>query len=471
MAYESGALSPKGRARVDRHLRDCAVCQRELVTIQAYEATVDAIRDDRGPELDWSKMELTLEREAQLQAKKHRRGWMLPAVGVVLAAAAAVLLALPSGGPATTAIATAPTYVVDRHPADAIPPSAVVVHAPMYASAVVTLVAGTSEIHTGEAVASAGTGMPLAAGDVIATGENGSLHARLAPGLVVALEPRTELRLMSFDDGGDEVPELALERGRLATHVHQARTVFLAGEYRIEAEVASFVIDFDAERRALTVDVREGDVHIVGPSLDTHVTGPARFPTDAAVLDAATPVGGVEGYDALPTVHVSRTGLQRWELGDVAVRGQDDIAMRVGRGPLTISGWDAHGRLFRASVTVGADGLDLSPDDLQPEAPRVRQGVLANEDIVPVVHQHQRDLQRCYEHELRATPTLPEVHLVARVAVEMTGSVADDGVTFSGDALPETMARCMSQNIETWIFPAPTGGPVTVSIPFGFAPR
>ncbi len=462
MAYESGALSAKGRARIEGHLRTCVVCQRELAAIQSYEATVDAIRDDRGPELDWSKMELALEREAQLQAKKHRRGWMLPAAGVSMAAAAALWLALPSRPAPLTTVADARPYVIDGAPSAPAPRA--------LAQAIVTVVAGTSAIHSGDVVADAATGARLAEGDVLTTSDASSLHARITSGLGIALMPSTELRIASLDLAA---PELALTHGRLASSISQTRTVILAGQYRIEAEVASFVIDFDDEAAAatLSIDVHDGEVHVTGPGLDERLTGPAHFPAASAALDATMPVGTSPSYDELPEVRVARDGIVRWQLGDVGALGNDRMAMRMGTGPTTITGWDAHGRMFHAAVTVGADGLDLSPDELVPEAPRVHQGVLAIEDIIPVVHQHQGQMQSCYEHALRTSPTMGEVHITARISIEMTGSVADDGVRFSGDAIPEAMATCLSQRIETWIFPAPTGGPVSVPIPIGFSPR
>lgn len=467
IAYESGVLSAAGRARVERHLHACPTCQRELASIQAYEATAVAIRDDRGPDLDWSKMELALEREAQTQAKKHRRGWIVPAVGVAFAAAAAVVLALPTGpAPATTE--TSAHYVVDREPSPVPGPS--VVAPSVYAEAVITLVAGTSEIHTGASIASAARGARLAENDVLTTTGASSLHARLSPRLVIALEPGAQVRLASQLDAGESVSQLRFDHGRMAARVHEARTVILAGEFRIEAEVASFVIDFDAERAALVVDVHDGAVHITGPSVDTDLTGPARFPMDASALEASEPVGASEDYDTLASVHVAHTDIVRWQIGDTAVRGSDEMSMRVGIGPITISAWDARGHLFRTTATVGPDGLDLTPDELRPEAPRVHVGVLAREDIVPVVRQHQRDLQRCYEHELRRAPTLA-VHVVARVSVEMTGSVADEGVEYVGDEMPPSMTRCMTNQIQTWLFPAPEGGPVTVPLPFAFDPQ
>lgn len=473
MAYESGALSQRGRARLERHLRECTICQRELAAIQTYEATVDAIREDRGPELDWSKMERVLEREAQAQAKKHRRGWMVPAMGVALAAAAALALVVRGGS--VPAGATGPElarahvpHVVDGAPAHATEEPEVAPET--YATARVTLVAGASDIRSGERVAQAATGAALAADDEIETTDHGSLHARLTPGRGIVVEPSTRLRLARLDSGASALPELVLARGTLGVRVREARTVILAGQFRIEADVASFVIDFDAERATLRADVREGEIRITGPELDTRITGPARFPADAEAIEGAEPVGmSAAAYETLPSVHVTHGDIVRWQLGDVAATGAGEMAMRVGEGPLAISGWDERGRLYRATVTVGPDGLDLTPDELRPEAPRIRAGVLSREEIVPVVHAHQAAVQRCYEHQLRSTPTLEAVHVVARISVEMTGSV--DTVRFDGDDVPDAMAQCMRNQIGTWIFPAPHGGPVTIDVPFGFEPR
>ena len=42
MAYESGALSPAGRARLERHLRACPLCQRELAAYKVPKTIVFA---------------------------------------------------------------------------------------------------------------------------------------------------------------------------------------------------------------------------------------------------------------------------------------------------------------------------------------------------------------------------------------------------------------------------------------------
>lgn len=465
MAYESGALSKAGRARVETHLRGCAACQRELATIQSYEATVDAIREAEAPDLDWSKMELALEREAQLQAKKHRRGWMLPAMGVALAAAAAIAIVLPA--PAAPTVAVLPVPSTDTMPPDVLPS-----RVDVYAASRVTLIAGQSERRAAEGEAAEvgplALGDTLGEGQTIATSESGALHARLASELGIALAPSTELRLAQLDEGDEPAPQLALARGELTVHTAASRTIVLAGQFRIEADVARFVVDFDEASGALELDVHEGEVRLVGPELDTTLTGPARFPASAGTHAGLSPSGLGSGYDDEPALRIEREGIVRWRIGDLAVEGADRLAMRVGVGPLEITGWDARGHAFRASVTVGAEGLALAPDALEPEAPRIRAGSLEREEIVPVVHGHQSAVTRCYEHQLRATPELT-AHVTARIAIEMTGAV--DSVQFEGDAMPAPMAECLSNQIGTWIFPAPHGGPVTIGVPFTFAAR
>ena len=304
-------------------------------------------------------------------------------------------------------------------------------------------------------------------GDTLATSATGSVHARLASGLGIALEPGTQVRLAMLDGAGADaaVPQIAMDRGRMSVRVYEARTVILAGAYRIEVEVASFAVDLDAEDGALTLDVREGAAHVVGPSTDQTLTGPAHFPEASAALEASEPVGTSDGYGAQPLLHVARPGIVRWEIADVNVRGAGDLAMRVGVGPTTISGWDAHGRMFRAEVDVTAGGLDLTPDELMPEGPRVHAGYLEVREITPVVREHQAAITRCYEHAMRASPPF-SAHVRAVVSIELTGAV--ESVRFSGDPIPASMQTCMTNQIGTWIFPPPHGGAFTLPIPFNF---
>jgi hypothetical protein len=117
---------------------------------------------------------------------------------------------------------------------------------------------------------------------------------------------------------------------------------------------------------------------------------------------------------------------------------------------------------------VGPDGLDLAPDELRPQAPRVRSGTLPASVIREVVTSHQSSLERCYERALRAQPDI-EARVELQIAVDMTGEVSS--VRLGGDAIPEGMATCLSHEVERWTFPSPEGGPMTFMLPVPFAPR
>lgn len=472
IAYEGGLLSAKGRARVERHLAGCDVCQRELAVIRLYDEQADAIREAPAPALDWSKMELALEREASVQAKKHRRQWMLPAAGVVLAAAAAVLLALepPPSAPPTTGLAS----VVPQ------PTPMPIAPAPASSSydAFVTLVAGASEVRAESGTSTAALGHRIAAGDTLATSDTGSLHFALgtapadatAPAdgphsvLAAALDPGTSLRMVALD--GAEAPQLALDQGRVTVHMREARTIILAGQYRIEAEVASFVVDLDEADGDVAIDVREGEVRVTGPATDTTLRGPSRFPSGTAALGDVEPMGLADDYASMPTLRIARPGIVRWQLGDTVAQGAGEIAMRVGVGRIAVTAWDARGRAYHTNADVTADGLDLAPDELTPEAPRVRVGFLPESDIMNVVQHHGRRLRSCYERALHVDETL-SVSVRADVTIEITGTV--ETVRFRGE-MPPVMDECVTHEIQSWSFPAPEGGPVTFTLPVVFAP-
>jgi hypothetical protein len=467
IAYESGALSQRGRARVEKHLRGCEACRRELAAIQMYDASVDVIRDARLPEVQWSKMELALEREARVQAKAqagaNRRGWIVPAIGICLAAAAVLAMMLWPDAPETPTASHDPVPEAPAPERD-VPTPPVVDTTPTEVASLfgarVTLVAGA---------ATTTEGASLAEGASIATEEGGAVHVVLASAsdasVGLALGGSSSLRFASLDTSGASVE---LESGRVSTRTRSTRTIVLAGDYRMEADVAWFVVDLSPEG-ALRLDVREGDVHVTGPATDRVVTGPARFNTSGpeARLDGDDVVGMVVDYGDLPRLHVARPGIVRWQIGDAAVTGAGELAMRVGAGDVSISAWDARGRELHTVATVGPDGLDLSPDELRPEAPRIRVGTLPTAVIRQVVSSHQSSLERCYERALRAESDL-EARVEMQITVDMTGEVS--AVHLGGDEIPAAMATCLSHDVEHWTFPAPDGGPMTFMLPMPFHP-
>lgn len=481
IAYESGALSQRGRSRLEKHLAACETCRRELAAIQMYDETVDVIRDARpsvvdGPTVDWSKMELALEREARAQARANvgtnRRGWIVPAIGVGLAAAAVLAIMLWPDAPVAP-VASDDDAIRERavetpRVEDATPHEELVVAS---MSATLTLVAGSGHLGESATPASIATeGVAIAEGTTITTDEGGAVHAVLATDghaeIGVAVAGSSSLRFASLDTTGATID---LDAGRMSARARGTRTIVLAGDYRIEADVAWFVVDLSSDG-AVHLDVREGDVHVTGPSTDRVLTGPASFSSSGpeARLDAAEAVGMIDEYGELPRLHVARPGIVRWEIGDVEVVGAGELAMRVGAGEVSISGWDARGREFHTTATVGPDGLDLAPDELRPEAPRIRVGTLPTAVIRQVVGGHQPALQRCYERALRSQADL-EPRVEMQITIDMTGEVS--AVHLGGDEIPAAMAQCLTHDVEHWTFPSPEGGPMTFVLPMPFTPQ
>ncbi|MDQ3033584.1 MAG: zf-HC2 domain-containing protein, partial [Myxococcota bacterium] len=69
-ALSERALSPRARLRIERHLATCDVCRRALASITLYRRTVEDVREAEPPELDWSRMELALAREARALSER-----------------------------------------------------------------------------------------------------------------------------------------------------------------------------------------------------------------------------------------------------------------------------------------------------------------------------------------------------------------------------------------------------------------
>ncbi len=479
VAYESGALSQRGRRRVEKHLSGCETCRRELAAIQMYDESVDVIRDARLPRVDWSKMELALEREARAQiaakARTTRRAWLVPAAGIALAAAAVLAISLWPHAPEAPVAAEdhAVRGDADGEPATPPTPERDESLGEMAMNGQITLVAGAAHVTSDGAAASAAEGGSLGRGASLRTDQGGTVHAVLASPspaggrIGIALASASELRVVSLDA---TEASLALGSGRVSVRTRSARTVVLAGEYRIEADVAWFTVDLSPSG-AVQIDVSEGDVRVTGPSTDRSLLGPAQFSAPdgaAASLTTTDPVGMADGYGALPRLHVARPEIVRWQIGDVDVLGAGELAMRVGTGEISITGWDSHEREFHAMASVGPGGLDLSPSDLRPEAPRVRVGTLPTAVIQGVVSSHHASLQRCYERALRQQSDLA-VHVEMQITVDMTGEVSR--VRLSGDEVPAMMSSCLTRDVESWTFPAPDGGPMTFVLPNTFAPR
>ncbi len=471
-AYRAGALSARGAARVARHLERCGECRRALATMEAYDASLEVARAAATPTIDFGRMELALAREARAQSRA--RTWRRAAPVALFAAAAAVLLAFFAGG--------RPTEVAAPTPAPPIAIPSALPDEPALVVATVSLAAGSPRVRRGrdeDASPPIAVGDVVAEGDVLLTGALAAVRVAFADTLAVGVGPDAEARLERSRD--DEV-RVSLARGEAELRavapdevapdqdgasdgvvVRTSRVVMLAGGYRASARAAAFrmtMVD------TLSLEVSEGEVVLEAPDgrVETLVA-PARWPADDD--DDSIAIPSLVGAGA-PLLTVRREGIVRWEIGDVASVGADGIALRAAPGSITIAGFDAQDRAFRTVVVLGADGLDVAGDALVAEPPRLRTGFLPEEDIRRVVARGLPGLRRCYEAGLRLRPDL-EGTIRARITVALDGSVRR--IAILDDDVPAPLRECVTLQAGRWVFPTPTGGPVTFEAPLAFASR
>ncbi|RAL22928.1 hypothetical protein DL240_08530 [Lujinxingia litoralis] len=90
------------------------------------------------------------------------------------------------------------------------------------------------------------------------------------------------------------------------------------------------------------------------------------------------------------------------------------------------------------------------------------------EVIQRVVRQHRREMQHCYEHELRHQPDLAG-SVTVRWTIAPSGAATQVSIVETSLNNSE-LEQCMVQNIRRWVFPKPKGGGIVkVIYPFNFS--
>lgn len=494
-ALAADLLSEDGTRRIRRHLEQCEVCRTHFAAIHVFRESQETIATTT-PDLQWSKIELALAREAKAQATAAKRPvprampWLLGGA-VALAAAAVAALALPRwldpavAPPRTTTVAQIePPPVVAPTPPEA-PPAT-------YASGVVSMVAGTATFLPATAEASAeslSVGQRVANGTVITdalaqahlvlerapdeAGPNGSP----APVARVAVGPSSRLEIgethsSASAEGTVEEIRAQLTEGRTTVDAFEvgSRVIVLAGTYRVEIRAARCTIDLTR--------APDGTARVSVAAADPRLGQVVVVETDGARHDLAAPEahrawssdGEPSQLEDLPLasldgalVQLSYPGAVRFEIDGQVIEGGPTIAVRVHPGLVALRAIDGSGRAYRAEVSVGSDGLALTPDELQPVRARM-QGYLPPEEITPVIRQSQRALQRCYELALRQHPELGGGLLRARVTLDSQGAVRV--VELDREDLP-ALEACVRQEAARWQFPSP-GGPMSFELPLRF---
>lgn len=467
VAYDAGALSAPRRAQVEAHLSGCETCRTELASIRLWSRESARMRAVKTVPVDFSKMELALAREAKNETSKVKaqaNSRRLVPLFAPLALAATVLLTIGFDrllGTASHEVAPRAGRVASAAPAP--------LRGDEQRTAEVTLVAGearargASELTPGARIAEAS----------IVDVRDGRAHLAFEAGgaqALVAVLSGTSIGLPRIDEAGAEIEVL---RGSLAVRAgfsSESRVVVLAAGYRIEASTAVFDLVLSEEVPSLALEVREGELRVVGMGVDQVLTAPMRFAppeAESSVLGeshappAMEPDGGV-------LVRVERPSAVAWEVDGLgSIEGAGILAFRMQPGPLHLVSIDGLGRRTELSREVGPEGLLVAGEPLAPTAPTLR-GYLDPSVINGVVRTSLPNLQRCYEHALRMRPELGGGALVVRVTVAADGGVLRTRI--DGGDVPATLQACVTDAATSWTFPAP-GAPVSFDLPLRFRAR
>jgi ferric-dicitrate binding protein FerR (iron transport regulator) len=346
----AGRLAAQRQARLERHARSCAACQRVREQVLAARATLHALREVATPELGWDSIRAKLRWELSPAGSSSTR---LPAAARWRAPRWARAGAL--GGALTAALVAATVLILRSGPAhrDAAAPTLAAAQPPAGPRAVaalrglVTRARGAVQID-GEASIDALFARPVEAGAVLATGE-GRLDVQFGEGTALAVGPRSSVRLGRFDA---ELVELFVDGVvdvEVARRSADQRFVVHAGAQTVEVRGTQFRVEHRADQTHVScrhglVTVHEGR-RSVAVAAGQHVavrTGEAMPAPSALLAPAAVELALASPYqlpwDAAAAVASSTARLElsapagrRLRLDGVEL-GAGAASVRVARG-------------------------------------------------------------------------------------------------------------------------------------------
>jgi hypothetical protein len=468
-AFDAGALSSAGRARVVSHLAVCEGCRSELAAIRLWSRESARMRALRTAPVRFAAMEQVLAREAERQGQRaaaERATRTIAPFLAPLALAASVLVTLAlerAMGDAAPVRSAAPSRAERAAPAEVL--AAV--------PAEVTLRAGDVRARGSDTLLDVGTQLDAPA---VVQVREGSLRLSLGAEVALGLGPEGLVGLVRSDANR---AELELLRGGLDVGVEAGfesaeRVVVLAAGYAVAAEVATFRVELPLEGPApIEVVVQSGTVRVTGRGESLEIVGPSRVappglprPIEPEVASRLAgglgPRGGVEGGARAP-VRVERPGVVRWHLPDGSEVVGASLAFLAPLGPLRLVGLDGFGQPTEVAVTVGASGLVAEGAPLAPAGPRLS-GYLAPELLAGVIDRAR--LTRCYNQALRLRPDLGPAQFRLRVSLSARGEVLR--TRLEGAEVPPSLEACVAEETARWAFPAP-GGPMSFVVPLSFS--
>lgn len=475
LAYAEDLLSADGRRRVEGHLAGCAICRAELAAIELYEQMIDDVDQEPMPEIDFSRMELPLAREAERISREiragQRRSRALP--WALIAAAAAALLAF-WGWPRESAAPIA------EHVEPAPAPEAPVQLEAEFLAPIVTLSAGAAHLGDSERVLLPGDEVPE--GAALRTGEDGSLHVRLRDGTAIGIAHDTIATLTRARE--DEI-RLELERGTLNQEVAHlesgSRYVVLCAGYEVEVTGTRFVVSY--LEGVVGVDLAEGSLDLRTPEGETiPLEAPARWRSSGSAaqgesevveselvepeVPALRRVSASEDTETLVTLRDER--LVRWEVDGSSIASEGDVRLTLAPGEHEIRAWDAQDRPFALRLPVVSTPMMIEPEAMQAEVPQIRAGHLDPDQIRPTLERATRSVQRCYVRALRE----PGVSFYGRVRLRIDLTPMGDArrarvLDLRGNT--GSFQACVQSASHGWAWPAPRG-PLTLQASIQLVP-
>lgn len=452
IAFNSELLSNEGAQRLERHLQGCDVCREALAEIRAYDEVAQEVRES-PVDVDFTRMELALRREARSIANRQRMKRVVP---FVFAAAAAALFIGSRLMPSEVAPIAINENPIDPNAAETVIPEP---ESPSVAGVVVALAGEVGERGLGGAVDE----------DEALSVEAGSLHVLMPDGSAFALSANSRVQTTRLRE--DELV-LTLEEGRVTSDVRTGQSYYVdAPPYRIRVQGTRFEVRREGEQVAVTLD--EGIVEVLeGDTVVRHMEAPDRWSSHEGFEAAAQ--GEVlqphmDGLDGAALELSAGENVVRWEVGGLELRGAH-AALMTAPGEYDVVGFDANDRRYEAAFALLPEGGQLEPSELRAVRRAPRGGYLAPEAISEVVRPSYRALQRCYERELRQNN--PGLHgaYALRVSVDRHGAVTGVRVTTDSE-LPPPLRNCLARTARGWAFPAPRGGALTFDLPLNFSAR
>lgn len=479
-AFAEDLLSPEAEAILERHLAHCETCQEALASIQAYAEVRDHALEDQ-PEIDWSKVEFALRREARDIAQSKRPEWLS-----IAAIAAAVALAVGLGwknyfaepepstaGDAQEALAN----LAAPDPEAPVPPAAQGTPTPRIAIAGSLLAQVGQTLIDDQGVLA---GAELSEGSQLRlVGAGAMAHLRFAQGTGFTLaNDGASVRLEKAHSG-----ELALrlQHGRITNRVRSGTSYTVhSGDYEVRVRGTFFQVENHGEGVSVRLDEGRVDILKDGELLEA-LTAPARWasspellPNDEAISATDAPFGLASdeesfGNTSLATLTLpAQSDIERWQLGEHVFAAAGELSLRLPVATHEIVAWDQAGQSRRFELLLPTDGHRVSERELPRR--RARVGSLRADEIQPVIQSRIRNLRRCYERQLRRGNPELAARFRLRVTVGTDGRVRRVNISSEHEA-PPPLLQCFHREASGWQFPEPRGGPATFDLPLDLSPN